>query len=88
MLTATRDYLARHETGYVRHMAEMPGGESAPHWERRWSGLEAASLGLLALREVLVGAVEPLNVFASSREQLHLSADSPIRNYDLQVRER
>ena len=72
MLTATREYLARHEASYQRH-----------DWERTWPGLEQAALDLIALREVLVGAIEPLNAFASSGEQLHVSTESPGR--DLEV---
>jgi hypothetical protein len=83
MLAATREYLASHEASYRRHIAEIPGNQSIPHWEREWPGLGQAALDLIALREVLVGAVEPLNAFASSGEQLHLSTESPMRNYEI-----
>ena len=83
MLTATRDYVTRHEANYSRHMADRPGDQSLAHWEREWPGREAAGLDLLALREVLVGAVEPLNAFVHAEDQMHLAADSPIRRYEL-----
>jgi len=73
MLTATREYLASHEPSYMRHMAERPEKTSAIWWERSWPGFVQAGLDLTALREVLVGAINPLNAFASSGQQMDLS---------------
>jgi HEAT repeat protein len=83
MLTAAREYLGRHETAYVRYMAENIEGQPVPRWEREWPGLYQAALELMALREVLVGAIAPLNAFARKEEQLDWGRETHTQNYVL-----
>jgi hypothetical protein len=83
MVTATREYLARFEASYVRHMGDMPSDRSLVVWEREWPERQDASLGLIALREVLVGAIERLNAFALPGERVDVSSKSPVRVSEL-----
>jgi hypothetical protein len=91
MTTSVRNYLSRWEGDYYSHIAAVGGGAdwTQPNynwhdqfsWERR---LDAAR-DMIVLRELLVGAVQPLNSYARTGEApIDWPAESVFRQYELQ----
>ena len=86
MAVAIRDYVSEYETKYVLHMQSPLCNTSPAHWEREWPELVDAARGLIALRELLVAAIEPLNSYARQGDEVTWDSKSWARKYELEVR--
>jgi hypothetical protein len=84
MAVAIRNYLSEYEQSYELHMQSPLCNTSPAHWEREWPELVDAARGLIALRELLVAAIEPLNAYARQGEEVIWDSESWVRKYELQ----
>jgi hypothetical protein len=83
MAVAIRDYLSEYETKYERHMQSPLCDTSPAHWEREWPELVDAARRLIALRELLVAAIEPLNAYARQGDEVVWDSEAWSRKYEL-----
>ena len=83
MVTALRDYLVRYEASFERHMYRNGRNNWDWHDQFSWPDLRYAAADMLTLRELLVGAIDPLNSYVRGGDAVEWDPKSYSRRWEI-----